>query len=566
MGTALFFKIASQVVGGLGVFLLGMKFMSEGLQAISGDRLRRMISAVTNNRIMGVVVGLVVTCLVQSSSVTTVMAVGFVNSGIMTLMQAIGVVMGANVGTTITGWILVLKIGKYGLPILGIAAFFFLFSKRDRVRYIGMAIMGVGMVFFGLELMKDGFKPLRAHPEFEAWFLAFEATSYLGIIKCALVGCVLTMLVQSSSATLGITIGLASTGVIQFQTAAALVLGENIGTTVTAWLASLGTTTTAKRAACAHVFFNVLGTIWFIALFPLMIPLISKWVGSVAAGNPLLVDIEAMDEKVFAQVVTAGIASVHTSFNVANVVLFVPFAGVLGKVVSKLVPEKRTKEVSHLTYLDVRMLDTPALGMLQSKRQIMLMAESVGDMMGKLRGCAKDAPDRGDLERDIFEREKVLDNVQKEVFVFLSNVVAGQMPHDATAKAHAQMRLADEYESLGDYVTSVLKALKKLKDGEMALDGSDRENLIGLHDRVEAYISKVGEYVEAEEPDLLLWARSEGLAITKQMKAARRDHQTRLQNEEVSPFLSLIVTDILNYYRRMKDHALNIAEVIAGEK
>ena len=246
MESSLFFVIAAEVVGGLGVFLLGMKNMSEGLQAVSGDRLRKMISAVTSNRFMGVLVGLLVTCLVQSSSVTTVMVVGFVNSGIMTLMQAIGVILGANIGTTITGWILVLHIGKYGLPMLGIAAFFFLFSKKDRLRYIGMTIMGVGMVFFGLELMKNGFKPLRSHEEFSAWFHAFQATSYLGIIKCALVGCVLTMVVQSSSATLGITIGLASTGVIEFQTAAALVMGENIGTTITAWLASLGTTTGAK--------------------------------------------------------------------------------------------------------------------------------------------------------------------------------------------------------------------------------------------------------------------------------------------------------------------------------
>src|SRR5210317_466878 len=177
MDVGLFFKIASQVIGGLGVFLLGMKHMSEGLQAVSGDRLRKIISAATNNRVMGVIMGILVTCLVQSSSVTTVMVVGFVNSAIMNLMQAIGVILGANIGTTITGWILVLKIGKYGLPLLGIAAFFFLFSKNQRIRYIGMAIMGVGMVFFGLELMKNGFKPLRSLDEFNAWFHAFQATS-----------------------------------------------------------------------------------------------------------------------------------------------------------------------------------------------------------------------------------------------------------------------------------------------------------------------------------------------------------------------------------------------------
>jgi phosphate:Na+ symporter len=566
MGAQLFFKIASQVVGGLGVFLVGMKYMSEGLQAVSGDRLRKMIAAVTNNRLMGVVVGLLVTCLVQSSSVTTVMVVGFVNSGIMTLMQAIGVVMGANIGTTITGWILVLKIGKYGLPMLGIAAFFFLFAKRDRIRYIGMAIMGVGMVFFGLELMKNGFKPLRTQDEFQAWFHAFQATSYLGIVKCAIVGCVLTMIVQSSSATLGITIGMAATGVIEFQTAAALVLGENIGTTITAWLASLGTTTTAKRAAYAHVFFNVLGTIWFIVLFPLVVPLVGGWVEGAVGGNPLLVNIDGMDEKDFAQIVTAGIATVHTSFNVVNVILFLPFSRVLGYVVTKLVPDKKTKEVQHLTYLDVRMLDTPSLGMVQSHKQIIFMAESVESMLQRLRVCLQDEKDHDELEGKIFRREQILDNVQKEIFLYLSKLVAGQVPHDVTNEAHMQMRLADEYESLSDYIVAVLKSHKKLEDNQMEVDAGALEKLLALHDRVAAYIVTVSEYVAEQSEDILSKAVGEGAAIGEQMKAFRREHLSRLQKEEVSPFFSLIFTDMLNYYRRMKDHALNIAEVVAGEK
>lgn len=567
MDVHLLIRIASQVVGGLGVFLLGMKFMSEGLQAVAGGRLRKMIASVTNNRLMGVGVGLLVTCLVQSSSVTTVMAVGFVNSGIMTVVQAIGVVMGANIGTTITGWILVLKIGKYGLPILGIAAFFFLFAKRERVRYIGMAVMGVGMVFFGLELMKNGFKPLRSLDEFEVWFHAFQATTYLGVLKCALVGCILTMIVQSSSATLGITIGLASTGVIEFQTAAALVLGENIGTTITAWLASLGTTTAAKRAAYAHVLFNVLGTVWFVAMFPLVIPVVSRFVAFACEGNPRLVSIEGMDEKDFAQVITAGIAAMHSCFNVANVILFLPFTRGLAYVVTKLVPDKTTREIQHLTYLDVRMLDTPSLGMVQSQRQIAFMAESVAKMMGQLERCLRDGNHTKELERKIFHREQILDNVQKEIFLYLSNLVSGQVPHDVTTKAHMQMRLADEYESLSDYITNVLKAYKKLHDHDMAIDDTARERLLALHDRVANYIEMVSAYIVEESMDVLAKAAStEGVAITKQMKASRREHLNRLQNEEVSPFFSLVYTDMLNYYRRMKDHALNIAEVVAGDK
>ena len=192
---------------------------------------------------------------------------GFVNSGIMQLSQAVGVIMGANIGTTITGWILVLKIGKYGLPLLGAAAFVYLFSRGDRWRYWAMAIMGIGMVFFGLELMKDACSIIKETPSFADWFQAFQADSYFGVMKCAMVGCILTTLVQSSSATLGITISLAFQGIISYETAAALVLGENIGTTITAYLASLGATTNARRAAYFHVIFNLLGVFWITLVF-----------------------------------------------------------------------------------------------------------------------------------------------------------------------------------------------------------------------------------------------------------------------------------------------------------
>ena len=565
-------EVVSMVIGGLGVFLLGMKFMSEGLQAVSGDRLRKMISALTNNRIMGVFVGLIVTCLVQSSSVTT----------------AIGVIFGANIGTTITGWILVLDIGKHGLPMLGISAFFFLFSKNQRLRYIGMTIMGIGMVFFGLELMKNGFKPLRHLPEFKAWFHAFQATSYLGILKCAAVGMILTMIVQSSSATLGITISLACTGIIEFQTAAALVMGENIGTTITAWLASLGTTTTAKRAAYAHVLFNLLGTAWFIALFPVVIKALTHLIEAKTGYNPLTVsldqvmasmypdltsaqisaDPELLDkaQKTFDRVVTSGIALTHSSFNIANVIVFLPFASLLGKLVTKLVPEKEVTEVGHLTYLDIRMLDTPALGILQSKGQIDFMSESVALMMGKLRSCLDmDQPDP-ELSKKIFHREEILDNVQKEIFLFLSKLTAGQVPQEITLQAHMQMRISDEYESLSDYVANVLKGLRKLEELGLRLDAPARDKLIRLHERVAAYLEKINVMVKQGRKDMLPWASGEGAAITSMMKEFRRQHLERLQNEEVSPFFSLAFTDILNYYRRMKDHALNIAEVVAGEK
>ena len=283
--------------------------------------------------------------------------------------------------------------------------------------------------------------------------------------------------------------------------------------------------------------------------------------------NPLEIGIGSMNEDKFGQIITGSIAMMHTSFNVANVILFLPFVGLLGKFVTLLVPDKKTSEVGHLTYLDVRMLDTPSLSIVQSLQQIKFMGESVASMMAKLRTCLENEKTDEEIVRKIFHREEILDNVQKEIFVFLSHLVSGQVPQDISKQAHMQMRIADEYETVSDYVASVLKGVKKLEEQGLPLDDLARDKLLALHDRVAAYILKVNLYIEdAQKTKILSWANSEGAAISTLMKDFRRQHLERLQNEEVSPFFSLAFTDILNYYRRIKDHALNIAEVIAGEK
>ncbi|MBI9020142.1 MAG: Na/Pi cotransporter family protein [Verrucomicrobia bacterium] len=551
-----------EVIGGLAIFLLGMKYMSEGMQAVAGDRLRKIISKITDRRVMGLLVGLIVTCIVQSSSVTTVMVVGLVNSAIMTLTQAIGVIFGANIGTTVTGWILTLKIGKYGLPMLAVAAFFFLFSKNERLRYTAMTVMGIGMIFYGLEMMSSGFKPLRTLPEFVEWFHAFQATSYLGVLKCALVGCVLTMIVQSSSATLGITMGMASQGLINFETAGALVLGENIGTTVTAFLASLGTNTNAKRAAYAHIVFNLIGVAWITAIaLPLYFPIIGKILGS----NPNLMVLLDNGEESFPHIM-AAIAMVHTGFNVTNSLIFLPFVGLLAKLVTKMVPDKGIEEVSHLTYLDVRMLDTPALGILQSQKQIQFMGESVELMLEQLATVLSDDKVDDILEAKIFKREDILDNVQKEIMVFLGELISGQVSHNVMETARHQMRMADEYESVSDYATSVLKGIRKLRDNNLVLAPEGIQEFIDLNRRVLEYVKNVNHAVRIEDirtaSDLLATSGE----ITRTIKQYRQLHLARLADNKVSALSSLVYTDILNSYRRMKDHALNIAEVLAGEK
>ena len=411
------------VVGGLGIFLLGMKNMSEGMQAVAGAQLRRLINAVTSNRLTACVVGATITCMIQSSSVTTVMVVGMVNANIMTLAQAIGVIMGANIGTTITGWILVFKVAKYGLPLIGCSAFFYLFSKRDKIRYTASLFMGLGMVFFGLQLMKQGFAPIKSMPSFEAWFSQFQPDSYFGILKCCLTGALLTAIVQSSSATLGITIGLAVAGVISFPAAAALVLGENIGTTITAFLASLGASTNAKRASYAHIMFNVLGVTLVTILFPYYIKAVTAFIGR-DPGMAVMVDGEATYPYI-----TQGIAFAHTGFNVFTVILLLPMAGLLAAFLEKLIPDKIQHEIKHLTAIDVRMLDTPALAMQQSYKEIVKMGESNEKMLQMLRTELQNPePDEKNREQ-IFYYERMMDVVQKEISEFLGQIMAGTIPH-----------------------------------------------------------------------------------------------------------------------------------------
>ena len=545
MDTEIVIKMIFGVLGGLGIFLLGMKNMSDGMQAVAGNRLRKMINAVTNNRILACGVGTLITCLVQSSSITTVMVVGMVNAGLMNLMQAIGVILGANIGTTITGWILVLKVGKYGLPIIGISALFYLFSKRERVRFTAGFILGLGMIFYGLSLMKTGFAPLKDLPEFAEWFARFRPDTYFGVIKCCLVGAVLTALVQSSSATLGITIGLAATGVIDYPTAAALVLGENIGTTITAYLASLGTSTNAKRAAYAHMLINIIGVLWITAIFQYYTRLVVHIVGTDT---------------------TACIAATHTGFNVVNMLVFMPLLGSLSKLLYKLVPDKAVKEKPHLTYLDVRMLETPAIGIEQSQKEILQMADMNRQMLVSL----KDIITPGDLDEakaeKIFNHEKVLDIIQKEISEFLSQLISGQTSHDVALEARGQLRMADEYESISDYAVSVLKLNLKMRDSDLQLTDEGLKEILDLHDHVAEYVEYVRKGVELKNEDILSKAVTQADTITRLVKKYRTNHLERMGFESTSPLKSLIFNDMLTAYRKIKDHALNIAETLAGEK
>jgi phosphate:Na+ symporter len=551
------------IVGGLGLFLLGMKNMSEGMQAVAGERLRKLIGVVTNNRFVACGVGIIVTILIQSSSATTVMLVGMVNAGLMTLTQAIGVIYGANIGTTITAWILAINLTEYGLPLLGASIILSFFTSNNRFRYYTTVGIGVGMIFFGLQLMTSGLAPIKQMPAFEAWFAKFTADSYMGAIRCCLTGALVTAIVQSSAATVGITMGLAYNGIIDFHSAAALVLGENIGTTITAVLAALPANRNAKRAAFAHSLFNIIGVIWVISIFGIFTKVIEQLIG-VDMATP-----EIINGRTVYPYVMRGIAATHTTFNVANTIVFIPLVGLLAKLLYKIVPDKAVPEEPRLTALNIRLVDTPVLGIEQSRREILIMSSAVIQMMNKLKEVIlspNNQKEKTEKAEYVFLKERELDVIQKEIVEFISSIIAGTIPHEVAEESRRQLRMADEFESISDYITNILKLNLKLRQSGQKMSPEGLAAIIDLHDNVAEYLGLIDEATKNADANVLMLAESDGKSITELMKRYRTEHLARVSAGMASPLKSLIYTDVLNAYRRIKDHGLNIAEVLAGEK
>jgi len=566
------FPMLFGIIGGLAIFLLGMNYMSSGLQTVAGPKLRTLIGAVTKNRFVAALTGILVTTIVQSSSVTTVMVVGFVNSGIMALTQALGVIFGANIGTTITGWLIALKVGKYGLPMLAIAAIFYLFSKKDRLKYTAMAIMGIGMVFFGLELMKHGFSPMKSVPAFQEFFSLFSLdlsdgftfSAYIAVLKCALIGAALTALVQSSSATLGITITLALTGAINFETAAALVLGQNIGTTVTAYLASLNTNTAAKRAAYGHMLFNITGVIWITAIFGAYIGIIDTLFDNF--GDKLT---ELLGKEKYAgedlSYLAVKIAMVHTGFNVTNTLIFVPMIPMIAKFLMKIVPDKAFKEKKHLSSLGtITMHESPILAIEEAKLEVDIMGDKLVEMNELLHTVLKDKKYSDKNIKRIFELEEKMDVYQAEITTFLMDLLGTkELDHESSLTIQRLFRFTDEYESVSDYGASVLKRMLKLREEDIEVSKDELEDILELHEKMTKFMIRVVESVKLCKFDTDTKLVVAGETVKETFKEKRRAHLARLSEQTLPPLLSVSYMDILTFYRKINDHLINISEVVS---
>ncbi|MBR6021594.1 MAG: Na/Pi cotransporter family protein [Kiritimatiellae bacterium] len=552
--------ILGAALGGVGIFLLGMRMMSDGLQALAGARLHRWISAVTDNRLAAVLVGMGVTCLLQSSSATTVMVVGFVNSGLMTLMQGIAVVFGAHVGTTLSLWLLTLDIARYGGFLVGAAMFVRLFAKREKVRHAAMAALGLGMLFYGLQLLADGFAPLRGLDGVRDMLAVFRADTAGGFLLAAAAGMAVTALIQSSAATVALVMGLAGAQAVDFPTAVALVLGSNVGTTATALLACAGASRNAVRTALANTLSTLLALLLVLVV---RVPFTAACERFALWARPLP---EAPGPEEIRAWYTFSIACVHTFFNVSATVIFFPFLGLFARAVTRLVPVRDSEGAAGWKphFLDPRVLDQPAIALGCARREILAMGQTCLDMLASLSAVfAAEKPDAADVDA-VLRGEKDLDTAQKEITEYIGRSLQGHghLASELADLARRGIRQADEFESLSDCIRGALKSHTKIRKAGETLTPAAVEEITDLCARMISCIRLVMALMAAGDTEGVVLAEARCREIDEAAKRYRAAHMERLGVTCCTPMKALVYSDLLVAFRRQNDHLLNLAQTL----
>jgi len=451
--------------GGLALFLFGMEQMSDALKAVAGDRMRTILGRLTKNRVLGVMTGALVTAVIQSSSVTTVLVVGFITAGLMSLAQSIGVIMGANIGTTITAQIVAFKVTKFSLGMIAVGFALLFVSKRERLRHHGAGIMGLGLVFLGMSMMGDAMQPLRSYEPFIDWMTRLE-DPWVGILA----GAVFTALVQSSSATTGVVIALASQGLISLPAGIAIAFGANIGTCVTAMLASLGKPREAVRAAVVHVLFNVAGVLVWIGLIDRLVDVVTV-VSPKAAGLPPADRLAAVTPR--------QIANAHTIFNVSNTVLFLGFVPVFARIVERLVPDRPLADETasvRARYLDPDLINTPFLALDRARLELIFLGEFIQDMLADTLPTLLDGSAE---ELDALEkRDDLVDELHGKIVTYLGQISGASLTEAESVELIKLMGAANDLESIGDIIETNLVGLGRRRlEGGVVISEVTREVL-----------------------------------------------------------------------------------------
>ncbi|BDR66474.1 Na/Pi cotransporter [Clostridium tetani] len=521
--------------GGLGLFLYGMKIMGDGLENVAGDKLKGFFEKIASNPIKAVLTGVVVTAVIQSSSATTVMVIGFVNAGLMNLFQATGVIMGANIGTTVTGQLVALNLAGIAPIFIGVGAIMLLFSKGNKIKDIGSIVLGFGMLFLGMKTMSSSMAPLADSEGFKSVIATLAFNPILGV----LVGIGLTAIVQSSSATIGILIVLANNGALPVHVALPVLFGDNIGTCVTALLSSVGTNRNARRAATIHLTFNIIGTV----IFVLLLTPVSNLVGYITPGD-----------------VGKQIANAHTFFNIANVIIQIPFIKYLVAFVNKVIPQEEEEEVLGIKYIDDRLLETPVIAVGQCSKEIVRMAEKSKEILEQ----AVESLHTGDEEliKKAMEGEDFVDLLEEEITKYLVKLSNTQISTKEIDVVTSMFRVVKDIERIGDHGKNIADLSSEKISKRLIFSEAAMKELSEIYKCVILALEKT--ILSFQNNDIELASEVYVLEdkIDELQDKSRDNDIKRLNSQACEARVSAIYLDIISNFERVGDHSLNIAEVV----
>ena len=556
------FKIFT-LLGSLGLFLYGMTLMSEALQKVAGDKLRNILAAMTSNSFSRILTGLFITAVIQSSSATTVMVVSFVNAGLLSLVQSIGVIMGANIGTTLTAWLISLlgfkaDIAILAIPLIGIG-FAFMMFKSNKKKSIGELIIGFALLFLGLSFLKDSVPDLQSSPEVLAFLQQWTNFGFGSVLMFVAIGTILTIVLQSSSATMALTLVMCNNGWIPFEMGAAMVLGENIGTTITANIAASVANVSARRAAMAHSVFNLFGVVWVLILFHPFLTLVSKIIMAMGLDNPLVAGASSNS-------ILYAISMVHTLFNVCNALILVWFTNQIAALVTKIIQGKKEEEVFRLQYIHGGLLNTAELSLSQAKAEIIHYAQ----LCKRQYSYAQEAlnttdPERFDqLYKKLEEYEQITDRIELEIAKYLNNIAEGQLSEESGRRLQAMYKIISELESVGDSGFNIARILQRRNIHNKEFDPNMIKKLNYmtelLNNGFEAMITNLT--LGYDKIENISNAQDVEQDINEYRNNLKEEHLLNLENNVYSYLTGVYYMDLISEYEHVGDFMINISEAI----
>ena len=552
-----------RLIGSLGLFLYGMKIMSEGLQKFAGDSLRRILTAMTTNRVTGVLTGVLITALIQSSSATTVMVVSFVNAGLLTLTQSIGVIMGANIGTTVTAWLISalgfkVDIAAFSLPLLAFGIPL-LFSGKSSRKSVGEFIFGFSFLFMGLQALKANAPDLGANPEMLAFVQNYADMGFFSIILFLFIGAILTMIVQASAATMAITLIMCANGWIDYQLGVALVLGENIGTTITANLAALTGNTQARRAALAHLAFNIFGVIWVLILFYPFTNAVSWFVTNV---------MRISDPSV---AVSFKLAAFHTAFNISNTFVMIWFVGLIEKTVCFLIKGKKDEDEEYrLRYITGGMLSTAELSILQARKEITLFAERTGRMLDMVKALFYEKNEDAFLKTysRVEKYESISDRMEIEIANYLTCVAEGRLSSEGKEEIRIMLRAVSEIESIADSCNNMARSIKRRNEFKSIFTDEQNHNVDQMLALTEKALHRMIEILKKSE--LVRDDVNPSYNIENEINNYRnqlKNHNVEdINNKKYQYQDGVYYMDIIGEAEKLGDYVLNVVQAVIEKK